>query len=126
MRRMRSTIATARITAIAALAAALAAGSLNAACQAPLSGAPCPCVDGYTCDELLGVCRQDLDAGGSVTDGGYDPSDGSSLPFPDAAGSDAGGQPDASGEADAGGDFPDSGLPDAGLGGDAGAQADAF
>jgi hypothetical protein len=90
--------------ALALLATCLLAISLSAGCRAPLEGAPCPCLPGYECVQM--VC---------VTGSGATGDDAS--PIDDAGG---GGLPDSSpGEPDAGpGGAPDAqtGEPDASTG----------
>jgi hypothetical protein len=49
-------------------------------CKAPLDGAPCPCLDGYVCDEAVGVCIENRAGDSSIAfDAGWDgsaPEDG--------------------------------------------------
>jgi hypothetical protein len=87
---------------IAALLAALAV-----ACTAPLSGAPCPCLPGFTCDVELDICRPSGSGSGAAEDGGG----GDSGPGKDAASQDAG----PGGESDASCSEPECGA-DAGCG----------
>jgi hypothetical protein len=67
---------------------------LAAACTAPLSGAPCPCLPGFTCDVELEICRPS--GSGAAEDGGGPGGDGG--PGKDAASQDGGpgGESDAS------------------------------
>ena len=90
--------------------ALLATWLFAAGCRAPLSGAPCPCLAGYTCDQSLELCVPEGSGtpghDGSTDDGGglTDASGG----LPDGGASDADlGLPDASG------DVPDASLSDA-------------
>ncbi len=66
------------------------------ACEADLDGAPCPCVDGYTCSEVEHLCRPTIDSGPGpgtpdaslVPDSGFTPDAGfvpdGSVGIPDA------------------------------------------
>ena len=83
---------------------------LAAGCRVSLEGAPCPCLDGYTCDDSLGIC---VPISGAVGDSGEQQSDASEFD-PDASGV----TPDADFTTDAGLGLPDGsdGVPDAGAG----------
>jgi hypothetical protein len=73
-------------------------GLAAAGCQRELEGAPCPCVDGYVCDDATSVCRRDDgDADATVVDANVD--DAGATPDADTSGlPDASppGDPDAS------------------------------
>jgi len=95
------------------VAIGLLALTLLGGCQAPLAGAPCPCLDGYVCDSTRDVCIESFDSGtildGALPDAGFPEPDGSqgsddSGPVPDAATSEDGGSfpLDGGGELDGG------------------------
>jgi hypothetical protein len=101
------------------VAIGLLALTLFGGCEAPLAGAPCPCLDGYVCDSARDVCIEFSDGGttmdGAIPDAGFPESDGSG-PVGDAATSEDGG----SSTFDAGFD-PDAGESDGGPTADGGA-----
>jgi len=86
MRGMKSVV-------LAVVVALAVAGAV--ACEADLNGAPCPCVEEYTCIE--NVCRPTIDSGhgpgtpdaSMVPDSGFDADGGlvpdASVGFPDAS-----------------------------------------
>ncbi|HWM88950.1 MAG TPA: hypothetical protein VNO33_24030 [Kofleriaceae bacterium] len=87
----------------------LATWLFAAGCRAPLSGAPCPCLSGYTCDLSLDVC---VEGSGTPSDGST--GDGGALPDGSGGFPSDSGPPDADfGVPDASGGFPDGDLPDA-------------
>jgi hypothetical protein len=104
------------------VAIGLLALTLFGGCEAPLAGAPCPCLDGYFCDSARDVCIQFSDGGtgmdAAFPDGGFPEPDGSG-PVLDAATSEDGGSPPF----DAGFD-PDAGGLDGGPSTDGGAAPD--
>lgn len=83
-------------------------------CTAPLSGAACPCLAGYVCNEALGVCVEvDHQDGSPLDDAGRD-----AAPPDDAGGDlpDAGGDSFDAGDPSDGGACDDACPSDAGLG----------